>query len=154
MMMRVKPVVILSLMLMTESAFAQDNDAVLPAVIELSRRGNSAVVVLRSTGEDVFLPACRGVVWERFVQTEGGGAGRYVSLPAESCGPAKPPGKVSKDGVEFTVPQLEESGSVVVRAVAVVGVGCAPDRPMVIGNCNAVFPLKSSTITIRADGSD
>lgn len=149
-MIRVKLVVILSAMMLSDAGLAQDNESVSPAALELTRRGNSAVAVLRPTGEEVFLPVCRGIVWERFVQPDGGGAGRYVSLTAEPCGASKPPVKVSKDGTEFVAPPAPGGESMVVRAVAVVGVGCAEDRPMSLGGCASVTSLVSSNITLSA----
>ena len=149
-MMRVKLVVILGAAMLSKLAFAEGNEVIDPAVLELTRRSNSAVVVLRASAEDVFLPTCRGVVWERFVEPEGSNPGRYVSLVEEACGVSKPPIKVTKDGMEFIAPPHPEGKSMVVRAVAVIGVGCTSDQPMALGGCSSVTSLISSNITISA----
>jgi len=148
--MRVKPVVILSVAMISNLCLAQENEAVAPATLELNRRSNSAVVVLRATEGEVFLPSCRGIVWERFVEPEGSNPGRYVSLVEDACGVSKPPVKVTNDGIEFVAPPHPEGESMVIRAVAVVGAGCASDQPMSLGGCASVTSLISSNITISA----
>ena len=152
--MRVKLVVLLSAVLIPNVTFAEGNEPVAPAALELTRRGNSAVVVLRAAEEEVFLPTCRGIVWERFVQAEGSSPGRYVSLVEDACGASKPPIKVPKNGIEFVAPPHPEGESMVVRAVAVVGVGCASDQPMSLGGCASVTSLISSNITISTAKPD
>ena len=135
-------------------AFAQDNDPESPIALEVSRTGGTAAVLLRATGEDVFLPACRGVVWEQFIQPEDGEEGGYVPITDEACGPSKLPIKVSKDGVSFDAPALDEVGSGVLRAVVMVGLGCAPDRPLAVGECTTLHSEISSNITIAAVEDD
>ncbi len=147
----VKPVVILCALVLPEMTFADDNGMGSPVSFELTREGDSVSVLIRPIGEDVFLPACRGVVWERFVQPDDGGEGRYETLPDAACGPSKPPIKVSKDGVRFTSPALEGAETVVLRTVAVVGLECSEVLPMPIGGCREVSSQVSTNITITPD---
>ena len=150
----VKPVVLLVAMMMAKPSFAQDNESDSPITIELTREGDSATVFIRATGEDVFLPACRGVVWEQFILPEDGGEGRYVSLTEAPCGASKPPIKVSKDGVRFKAPPLMGSKTTVLRAVTVVGLGCAADLPMAVGGCSQMHSQTSPNITINLGVSE
>ena len=150
----VKLVVLIGAAMLSDLAFAQGNDPDSPISVEVSREGGTAAIFLRATTEDVFLPACRGVVWEQFVQPEDGGEGHYVSITEEACGPSKPPIKVSKEGVRFTAPASTEADAGVLRAVVVVGLECAPDRPMAVGGCTALHSEISSNITIAAAVED
>ena len=149
-MKRVKLVVLIWAVLLPELAFADEIEEKSPVELEVSREGNSASVFLRATGDDVFLPACRGVVWERFVQPEDGSEGRYESITEDACTSSKAPIKVSKDGVGFSAPASAEATAGVLRAVVVVGLGCAPDRPMAVGGCSSLHSEISANITIAS----
>lgn len=150
----VKPVVLIGTVFLSKLAFSQPNEENSPISLSVSREGHSAAIVLRATGEDVFVPACRGIVWEQFIQPESDAEDSYIPITEPPCGPSNPPIKVSKEGVRFDAPESVVGSSGVLRAVIVVGLGCAADRPVAVGECTSLHSETSANITITAAGQE
>jgi hypothetical protein len=114
-----------------------------PVVIEVEPGDQPAVRVKAAAGE-VAVPACRGVVWERFDAA----TDRYVPVPADPCGPLSNALFLDKEGIRFDL-SLDVDSAQVVRAVVVVGTGCAKERPFPLGRCASVVAVEGPTLTVR-----
>ena len=147
---RVKVVVLMGTLMMSKASFAQDNNSEPRIAFELVREGDTAAVLIRATADPVDHPASRGLVWEQFVQPEDGGDGYYTSLTEAPCEASKPPIKVSKEGVRFEAPATSGSGRLVLRPVAVIGVGCSEVLPMPIGGCTEMRSEIGPNITLAS----
>ena len=105
-------------------------------VLQLDFKGEGPSVMVKAIGVDaVALPACRGVVWERFEPDRGDG-GEYEVLPMKPCGSMTPAIWVDAGGLEFVAP--DELGLVpgdAVRVNVVAGLECAQGVPFEIANC-------------------
>ncbi|MBL8616436.1 MAG: hypothetical protein JNM72_12550 [Deltaproteobacteria bacterium] len=89
------------------------------------------------------LPACRGVDWQRFDAA----AGRFLSIPQPGCGAPTAATPVPTDGLRIVAPTRLAPGQTV-RAVVVLGEGCAPGLPIARAGCRAVRSLESKPLTI------
>lgn len=89
------------------------------------------------------VPACRGVDWQRFDAT----AGRFLSIPQPGCGAPAAPLQVTAEGLRIVAPARVAPGQTV-RAVVVLGEGCAPGLPIALASCRAVRALESKPLTI------
>ena len=98
-------------------------------------------------GERLMIPACRGVVWQRFDEDSGG----YVPVSPRPCGVMAPGQMVPKKGKRFAVDGPVKDGDVV-RAVIVVGVNCTTGRPFELAECETVVAVEASTTTVRGSG--
>ena len=124
------------------SAHAQEA----PAALSLDRSGEAATFLLQPSGtETVFIPDCRGVVWELLDAS----AGVYRVLPGSACGPAAPPVPLPAEGRRIT-PPTPPSYPAALRVIAVVGTGCRTDRPFEVADCRQVTTLTSASITLQA----
>jgi len=103
-------------------------------------------VRVRATGAPVLLPACRGVVWERFDPD----ANRYEPLTTRPCGPLAPGLTLDKEGTRFEL-ETELATAQVVRAIVVFGEGCELDQPFPLARCRSVKAVDGPTLTVRAD---
>ncbi|MEC7946429.1 MAG: hypothetical protein VX265_02610 [Myxococcota bacterium] len=117
-------------------------DPVAIAVVD----GPQPVVRVTATGEPVQVPACRGVVWERY----DAGAGRYESVPLGPCGSLAPALTLDKEGTLFPLAG-DVAPAQVVRAVVIVGQGCLPDKPFPLARCEQVTAVRGPTVTVRAE---
>lgn len=116
-----------------------------PVVLEVVSDARAPAVMVRPAGRDtVYVPECRGVVWEIFDAEKN----RYVPTSSGSCGPAAPPLPVTADGRRFDVDGKVTEGQVV-RPVLVVGTGCDPERPFDLAGCNVIESVEGPTITVR-----
>ena len=98
-------------------------------------------------GESLMIPACRGVVWQRFDQD----SGEYIPISSRPCGVMAPGRMVPTQGKKFAVDALVKDGDVV-RAVIVVGAGCTTGRPFELAECASVVAVEGSTVTVRTPG--
>jgi hypothetical protein len=115
-----------------------------PPVTIMVSPGEQPAVVVKASGASVSVPACRGVVWERFDAE----AGRYVPVDATPCGPLKEALILDKDGTRFALSFVAESAQVV-RPVVVAGIGCREARPFPLAACTRVEAVEGPTITVR-----
>jgi len=102
-------------------------------------------VVVRATGRTVLVPACRGVIWEAFDLE----AKTYAPLPDTPCGIGAAH-SVDAEGQTF-VPTVEIPPRTVVRAVVVVGEGCADGMPFELAECKRISAVVSRNLTVRGD---
>jgi len=102
-------------------------------------------VRVRPAGKaEVMVPACRGVVWQRFDPVEQA----YVAISVRPCGPTEIGTPLPAEGKTFTVDVSVSEGDVV-RPVVVVGTGCQPELPFELARCKAVESVDGPTITVR-----
>lgn len=129
------------LLLAPLSAAAQEP----PAVLELIP-GPEPAALLRVTVFDqaVFTPACRGVVWE-VLDVE---RGVFAPLTREPCPASQDAKQVDETGIP-TRPPDPPFYPASLRAVALVGTNCTPDRPFSVAGCGAVFTVTSSPVTVQ-----
>ena len=119
-----------------------------PVVVEVIDDPAVAVMV-RATGGPVLVPACRGVVWERFDTA----SNRYEPMAAEPCGPLEPALSLDKEGTRFEL-SGDAPAAQVVRAIVVVGEGCEMGRPFPLAGCSRVSAVEGPTLTVRAAPAD
>ena len=104
-----------------------------------------SVQVVPKGGGDLSIPACRGVVWQRFDAPSEG----YVPISLEPCGAMAPASVLPDDGRRFTVDAEVVDGDVA-RAVIVVGTGCASGQVFSLAGCKSVVAVEGPTITVRS----
>ncbi|HCH63577.1 MAG TPA: hypothetical protein DFR83_12295 [Deltaproteobacteria bacterium] len=97
--------------------------------------------------KSLMIPACRGVVWQRFDEKEA----RYVPISKRSCGVMSPGQIVPAQGKSFAVDGPVSDGDVV-RAVVVTGLECTVGKPFALADCTKVVVLEGSTMTVRGAG--
>ena len=106
--------------------------------------GDSPKVQVATTGGPVWIPDCRGVVWERFVA----GTNTFTPIPGPACGATELGQRVEKAPVTF--PFLAEvTEPMVVRAVVVAGQDCREGQPFVLAECRKVTSWQSATVNVR-----
>lgn len=103
-----------------------------------------AVRIVPAQKGDLSIPACRGVVWQRFDTT----TESYVAISAEPCGAMAPASVLPKDGRKFTVDGDVADGDVV-RAVVVVGTECSSGHVFSLAQCATMVAVEGPTITVR-----
>jgi hypothetical protein len=121
---------------LTSPAAAAEAEAVLlldPAAVSVELRGAGGL----------SLPGCRAVDWQRFDAT----AGRFLSIPQPGCGAPTPTTRVPADGMRIAAPVRLAPGDTV-RAVVVLGEGCAPELPLPLAGCRALRALESKPLTV------
>jgi hypothetical protein len=116
-----------------------------PATLELLQ-GSDPAVLLRSIDptRTVSMPACRGLVWE-VLDLE---RGLFAPLTPEPCPPSQVAQTVDDTGIASRPPQPPFYPASL-RAVALVGVNCSPQRPFSIADCEETFTLTSSAVTFQ-----
>lgn len=119
-----------------------------PVTVEVLDGPQTAVRVA-ATGAPVLVPACRGVVWERFDAE----ANRYAPLAETPCGPLAPGLTLDKEGTRFVL-DADVAAAQVVRAVVVVGQGCEMERPFPLARCKQVTAVEGPTLTVRGPATD
>ena len=93
---------------------------------------------------DLSIPACRGVVWQRFdTKTEA-----YVAISVAPCDAMTPASVLPKEGRSFTVDADVADGDVV-RAVVVVGSGCTSGQVFSLAQCATIVAVEGPTMTVR-----
>ncbi len=118
-----------------------------PVVVEAVSDARAPAVQVKPAGNSsVSIPACRGVVWQRFSAEEN----RYVAVTTDACGPAAPALVVTGEGRRFDIDGKVSEGDVV-RPLLVVGTGCAAARPFDLAGCKGVESVEGPTITVRGD---
>ena len=101
-------------------------------ITALARKAGTPVGVrVVATGDPVYLPACRGVVWEAF-DTE---SQTFGPISAQPCGPTANAVKIDKDGTELRL-DADPKGAQAVRPVLLVALGCVPDKPYPLAGCS------------------
>ena len=119
-----------------------------PARVSIVADAGVPTVLVEPTGtETVMIPACRGVVWQRFDEKEG----RYLPISKRSCGVMSPGQVVPKQGKTFAVDGPISDGDVV-RAVVVTGLECTVGQPFALADCATVVVVEGSTMTVRGSG--
>lgn len=118
-----------------------------PVVVELPppAPGAAPTAVVRATGAPVHLPSCRGVTWQSFDAE----SGEYAPIDEPACGPLQPATRIDKDGTMFALP-VDPGSARAVRAVVVVGIGCAADAPFPLADCASVSVVESPPAMLRA----
>lgn len=94
--------------------------------------------------KSVMIPACRGVVWQRFDQQEN----RYTPVTKRPCGVMSPGIVVPAQGKTFAIDGKVKDGDVV-RAVVVTGLECTAGQPFELADCATVVVIEGSTMTVR-----
>lgn len=103
-----------------------------------------SVQVVPVAGRDVSIPACRGLVWQRFDAE----SNAYLPISLQPCDVMAPASALPKDGRRFTVDAGVVDGDVV-RAVVVVGAKCTSGQVFSLANCSSVVAVEGPTITVR-----
>ena len=98
--------------------------------IELQLSNSPSVYIQAAGQHSIWLPQCRGVLWERFNPK----ADQYERLMLTPCESNALPDRVSSDGQAIKAPHGVGSGDRI-RVTVVVGVECKPDRPIEIAQC-------------------
>jgi len=123
----------------------------LAGTVVIEVEGSDAVRVRAASGS-VHLPACRGVMWERFVSENEG----FEAISGPTCGRAEPALKVGQDGHLFpfdgVLPPPPETGLFVVRPVVVVGEKCRENQPFWLAGCAVVRREFGPNLVIRPGG--
>lgn len=114
-----------------------------PAVEVVAESGPVPAVRVRATGAPVVVDACRGVVWEGLDE----GKQAFVPLPAPACGPTAPAVEVDGTGVVFRWEGADPAPEIV-RAVVVVGAGCAAGRPVALAGCKAITVVEGPPVAV------
>jgi hypothetical protein len=114
-----------------------------PAVEVLAEKGAVPAVRVRATGASVVVDACRGVVWEGLDEAKQA----FVPLPAPACGPTAPAVEVDGAGLVFRW-EGTDAAPEIVRAVVVVGAGCAAGRPLAIAGCKAITVVEGPPVAV------
>jgi hypothetical protein len=110
----------------------------------LSKKAGGRVGVrVAATGDPVFLPACRGVVWEAFDAE----AKTFHALTTAPCGPTANAVKIDKDGTELRL-DSDPKGAQAVRPVLLVAEGCAPDKPFPLAGCARTETVKGPPVMV------
>jgi hypothetical protein len=104
-------------------------------------------VVVAATGDPVFLPACRGVVWEAFRAEDQ----TFVPITTGPCGPTANVVKIDKDGTELRL-DADPKGAQAVRAVLLVAHGCAPDKPFPLAGCSRSETVEGPPVMVSPRG--
>lgn len=107
------------------------------------KSGMALGVRVVATGDPVFLPACRGVVWEAFDAS----AKTFSPITTEACGPTAPVVKIDKDGTELRL-GADPKGAQAVRPVLLVAQGCAPDKPFPLAGCTKTHAVEGPPIMV------
>jgi hypothetical protein len=118
--------------------------------IEVLNVAEATIPTVRLTpksGSGLMVPACRGVVWQRFDAR----TNDYVPISDRPCSSMSPGLPVTPDGRTFEVDAPVQDGDVV-RAVVVVGSGCTTGKPFELASCKTVVAVEGSTITVRGSG--
>ena len=117
------------------------------APVQIKTLKNTAlpsVQVVPVDGGDLSIPACRGVVWQRFdAPTES-----YVPISLTACAAMSPASVLPEDGRRFTVDSDVADGDVV-RAVVVVGTDCSSGQVFSLAQCATIVAVEGPTITVR-----
>jgi len=96
------------------------------------------VVRVRATEATLYMPACAGVSWERFDRK----SGEFVPVSNAPCGPMAPAIQVDIQGIKVELsgllPNAEQGGAHVVRAVVVVAEKCSENKPFPLAECEGV----------------
>ena len=101
-----------------------------PFQIGLQLSGVPAVQIQPTGQESIWLPQCRGVLWERFNPK----ADHFELLSLKPCEMSGLPHLITAEGHTVSAPSGVTSGDRV-RVTVVVGVDCSPDRPIEIAHC-------------------
>ena len=97
--------------------------------------------------KSLMIPACRGVVWQRFDQEQN----RYTPVTKRPCGVMSPGIVVAAQGKTFSIDGKVNDGDVV-RAVVVTGLECTVGQPFELADCATVVVVEGSTMTVRKTG--
>jgi len=100
-------------------------------------------VLLKPLLPEVYIPNCRGIIWEFFDESER----IYVPQEQEPCDATRPVEMLQQEGTFYSAPS---AGSVqqVVRAVFVIGVGCRSDQPIALAECSELSTVIGPNISI------
>ena len=130
------------LLVLLPSAHAED----LVEITVLAKTVGAEVGVrVAATGDPVFLPACRGVVWESFDSDDQS----FAPITTAPCGPTANVVKIDKDGTELRL-DADPKGAQAVRAVLLVAQGCAPDKPFPLAGCTQTKTVEGPPVMIAA----
>jgi len=115
--------------------------------VEVQSVTEAAVPTVKVVGKGSgtkLIPACRGVVWQRFDAR----TSDYTPISNQPCPAMAPALSLAADGQTFEVDAPVRDGDVV-RAVVVVGTGCAAGKPFEMSDCATVVAVEGPTITVR-----
>lgn len=115
--------------------------------------GEGNAVLVKATGEAVYVPACRGVSWSRF----NGETGAYEPTNADGCGPLSSAIRVGSEGLEFKVdvplPPVPAVGFHVLRPTVVYGLKCMEETPFPLASCERVETVDGPQVLVRGRGT-
>jgi len=110
-------------------------------------------VLARATGEAVHIPACRGVLWDRFNQE----TGEFELAQAPVCAGMKDAIRVDDKGRKFAVdaalPALPDVGFHILRPVVVYGTKCAEKAPFPLSKCGDIHVVRGPQMVVRNRGA-
>jgi hypothetical protein len=126
--------------------------AVEPIAVEIAVSGPGEVRV-RALGEDIFVPACRGVSWSIF----NGDSGRFEATAASVCEPLMSAIKIDKSGhlfaIDVVLPPLPGVGFHILRPTLVYGVKCLDETPFPLAQCGQVSAVGGPQLVVRNRGA-
>lgn len=124
----------------------------LAADVEIAVSGPGEVHV-RSTSDVVHVPACRGVLWDRFNPT----SGEFEPTSAPVCSGIKDAIRIDIDGRKFhldvALPTLPDVGFHVVRPAVVYGLKCAGKAPFPLSACRDINVVRGPQMIVRNRGA-
>lgn len=116
-----------------------------PATVSIVSDAGVPTVRIEPVGQkSLMIPACRGVVWQRFDQEQN----RYAPVTKRPCGVMAPGIVVPAQGKTFAIDGKIKDGDVV-RAVVVTGLECTVGQPFELADCATVAVVEGSTMTVR-----
>jgi len=141
-MRRVKPILCAALLLAASTARADEA----PATLTLIKEGGPAAILEPASDDTpIAVPACRGLMWE-ILDAE---RGLYAPLGRAPCPASQPANVVGPEGIRTEPPPLPYYPAAV-RAIALVGVRCQPERPLSVADCAEVVTVTSSPVTVQS----
>jgi hypothetical protein len=115
--------------------------------------GGPGEVRVRSTSGVVYVPACRGVLWEHFNPV----SREFEPAQGPVCSGMKDAIRVDANGRSFSVdvalPALPDVGFHIVRPAVVYGLKCAEKAPFPLAQCGDIQVVRGSPMVLRSRGA-
>ena len=115
--------------------------------------GNGGEVNVSASDKPVYVPACRGILWDLFnPETR-----LFEPAVVPACDGMKPAIRVDEEGHRFqlnaSLPPFPKVGFHVVRPVVVYGLKCAENLPFPLSDCAEIKAEKGPQMVVRTRGS-
>ena len=114
---------------------------------------NGGELKVTAAQESVYVPSCRGIIWDLFNPE----TGVFEPAVVPACNEMKPAIRIDKEGHLFqltaALPPLPDVGFHVVRPVVVYGLKCNDNAPFPLSECAEVKTQKGPQAVIRSRGA-